>query len=529
MTRFFDVLDRVVDLGLLFILVFTPLAFGAVEEWAQAVAQCAILVVFAAWALKVTWSPAPWRGPDEPRAVLGGRVLLSGLELPALLFAVVVLLQLIPLPPPVLRAVSPRTAAIFAQSLPGYGESAHPSFGGLPRWLQSDPDAEAGGVPALPPDPEKAARALPSEVFDLPHPAWRPLSLTPAHTRRALQLFLAHVLFFVVAFNHLATRQRLTRYLFALAGLCGLISVVGILQNLTPGDKIYWWRAAGPGSFASFFNANNFAGWMELALPVTGGLAVMVWERQARRTGLPSGLLEQAGRQFAGGALLAFITVLGCAALVIAKSRGGFVSFLGALFLVFLLYLFTGRLRVRAVAAGAAVLVAAAAMAVWIDWAALTERYGTLAHIERDPSFRSRLSFTTHTLGMAADFPLLGTGFGTFEEAYYLYSPGTSSKVLGRTHNDYAQVAAEAGALGALALIWGLAILVGRGLYPGLVRRGSPFRWPVRGAAVGVLALLVHSLTDFNLQIYANSILFVFLCALLMRDHAERLPGGRSS
>lgn len=51
MTRFLRLLDRFVDSGLLFVLVFAPLAFGAVEEWAQAVAQFAILAVFVAWVL----------------------------------------------------------------------------------------------------------------------------------------------------------------------------------------------------------------------------------------------------------------------------------------------------------------------------------------------------------------------------------------------------------------------------------------------------------------------------------------------
>ena len=121
----------------------------------------------------------------------------------------------------------------------------------------------------------------------------------------------------------------------------------------------------------------------------------------------------------------------------------------------------------------------------------------------------------------------MGTGFGTFEEAYYLYTPGTSSRILGKAHNDYAQVTAECGLLGILALGWGLVILLMRGLGPGLVRGGSAFRYPVRGAAVGVLALLLHSFADFNLQIYSNGLLFVFLCAFLMRDRLHVLQRGR--
>jgi len=40
-------------------------------------------------------------------------------------------------------------------------------------------------------------------------------------------------------------------------------------------------------------------------------------------------------------------------------------------------------------------------------------------------------------------------------------------------------------------------------------------------AAVAVLALLLHSFVDFNLQIYSNSLLFAFLCAFLLRDGAD--------
>jgi O-antigen ligase len=523
-TRFLQFLDRTVDLGLFFVLAFTPLAFGAVEEWSQVVAQFAILLIFAAWVLKLTWGPAPWRGPGEPRAFLGGRVQLSGLELPALAFVAVVLVQLIPLPPSVLRVVSPRTAEIYAQSLPGYGESENPSFAELPRWLQNDPDAEAGGVPALPPDPEKAARAMPPEVFDLSHPAWRPISLTPAHTRRALQVFLAHLLFFIVVFNHLATRQTTTRYLYVLAGLGGVVALIGILQDLAPATRLYWWRAGGPyRSFGPFVNANNFAGWMEMILPLTAGLAVMLWERERREAGLLTGRSGQNGRFRAVALLLTFAAVIGLGALVVSESRGGFLALSGAGVVALVVHLFGGRFSWRIAAAVVLVILLALTLAIWVDWPGLRERYDTLGDLDSDPSFRARLEFGGRTLIMARDFPVLGTGLGTFEEAYRLYTPGLSSKVLGRAHNDYAQVASECGLAGFLAAAWALVLLLTKGIGPGLVRRGTSFRWPVRGMAVGALALLLHSFVDFNLQIYSNSLLFVLFSSLLLRDRRGTL------
>jgi O-antigen ligase len=181
------------------------------------------------------------------------------------------------------------------------------------------------------------------------------------------------------------------------------------------------------------------------------------------------------------------------------------------------------RVRPRAVVAAALVIGASISMAAWIGGSEIWSRYETLGGLGEEPSFRHRLAATRQTLGMATDFPWFGTGLGTFEQAFYLYTPGTSSKILKRTHNDYAQLVAESGLLGAVAMLWGLFVLVRRAVFPGLVRKGSPLRWPVRGVAVGVLALLLHSFVDFNLQIYSNSLLFVFLCALLLRAQGDPL------
>jgi O-antigen ligase len=267
---------------------------------------------------------------------------------------------------------------------------------------------------------------------------------------------------------------------------------------------------------------------MEMALPVTIGLAAMIWGRQ--RSGRPASgrLVDQAGRGFAGFTILAFVIVIGLTAFVVAKSRGGFLAFSAAVGVCLLVMWSARRLSLRIVAAAVIVLLATAALAAWIDFPELVDRYGTLGDVGSDPSFLARIDFSRHTLRMAADFPAFGTGLGTFAEAYDLYTPGTSHVALRRAHNDYAQVFAECGFGGLIAALWAVVTLMVRGLGAGLVRRGSPFRWTVTGAAVGVLALLLHSAVDFNLQIYSNSVLFVILCAFLMRDRlggkGRRMP-----
>lgn len=526
--RLLRVLERIVDNGLMALLVFTPLAFGSVEPWAQAVAEIAIALVGGAWVLSLVWSRPPDGAGSGPGALFSGRVRLSGLEWPALAFVLVVAFQLVPLPASWVRTISPRTAEIYRDSLPGYGHSE--TLAELPRWLQEDPAPQAGGVPALPPDPDAVTRAVPEEVFDLPQSEWRTISLTPAYTRRALEVFIAHLVVFFVAYQRFGMRERALRYCLVLAGMTGLLAALGLAQDLTDTTRVYWWRpSSGTSPFGPFVSNNNFAGWMEMGLPVSLGLAAWLWIRHRSRQDHADRLVIQVGRSFSALVFVTLFAVFGLTAFLFARSRGGLLALAAALVLFAVVHAGRGRLRAPVVLALISIVLVVAVIGVWVGGSDLLDRYATLARPGDEPSFRFRLAAAGQTLRMAKDFPVLGTGLGTFEEAFYLYSPGTSFKVLRRSHNDYAQLVAECGLLGGVVFAWALGVLIVRGLAPALRRDGGAFRWPVRGAAVAVLALLFHSFVDFNLQIYSNSLLFVFLCALLMRDARDRGRGRAST
>ncbi len=106
---------------LLFVLVFSPLAFGTVEPWSHALSQTAALVGLAV-ALH--------------RRTHGGRLRLYAMPgtLPLLLFLGFLLLQVTPLPPALVRLLSPAAHGRWAAAL----ESAGP----LP-WLNLSLDPQA--------------------------------------------------------------------------------------------------------------------------------------------------------------------------------------------------------------------------------------------------------------------------------------------------------------------------------------------------------------------------------------------------
>lgn len=84
-------------------------------------------------------------------------------------------------------------------------------------------------------------------------------------------------------------------------------------------------------------------------------------------------------------------------------------------------------------------------------------------------------------------------------------------------HNDYLEFAAELGLVGSVLLFGliqaGLALMV-----DGINRMGrTRDRYLLLGCAGGVIAILFHSLADFNLQIPADALVFATILGLGLR------------
>jgi tetratricopeptide (TPR) repeat protein len=155
------------------------------------------------------------------------------------------------------------------------------------------------------------------------------------------------------------------------------------------------------------------------------------------------------------------------------------------------------------------VLAAVLAAAVWLGIGPVVERFS-----ETDITKEARRVFYANTVELIGDFPLAGTGKGTYVNAYAMYEKVDDRLRLSFAHNDYLEFAAENGVVGGGALA-----LAGVGLAVWLAaqwrRRRDGFAKGVGlGALLGVAAILVHGLTDFNLQIPANAVYFTTLAML---------------
>ena len=459
------VLGGVPEVCLVLLILFTPFAFGTVETWSIAIAELLVLAMAVAWLLCMVV-----RG--EVRVWLG----LPGALALALLAWVA--LQIVPLPASLVRWLSPAAAAHHAVA------------------------RRVAGIAA---DPQT-------------------LSLQPYLTRLELLKLATYALLFLTIVHHFTSRRQVEWVLRALAIGGFLLALFGIVQHLTFNGKLYWAREfnlnASP--FGPYVNRNHFAGYMAMAIPMTLGyaMALAAGRRSPRR---PPARLRQrvAALDFRAGAGIFAASTMG-AALLFSGSRGGFISFLlsGALFAAL-----TWR-RAKRVHAWWVVIVLDGALGCGL-WLGGEELFGRLLTVLRGGGIfggTGRLWVWADTWAMARHFLVTGVGFGAFSAVFPAHMTRTVNMFYAHTENDYLQLLAETGLIG-LGLALALAAILLHRLLAGVLKASDPWAAGIAlGAATGVVAVLIHSLGDFNLRIPANAMLFVVIASLGLRALATARP-----
>jgi O-antigen ligase len=204
------------------------------------------------------------------------------------------------------------------------------------------------------------------------------------------------------------------------------------------------------------------------------------------------------------------LRVLACAilflALVLADSRAGLMAALAGLMTLVLLSGIVAARRgsLARSMAGAGAIFAVMAVLFFVSGASLQDRFDQLMGTQGVAELRPVLwADAEHAI---ADHALLGTGLGTFRDAYSLYAQEFEPYIVDKVHNDYLELALGLGIPAAIAWVFALAWLLAtcvRGVFHRRRRRVYAL------AAVSATMLVAfHSLFDFSLQIPAVSILF---------------------
>ncbi len=321
------------------------------------------------------------------------------------------------------------------------------------------------------------------------------VTAVPFLTRIELLKYSALLALFFLCVQAYRTRSQWRNFVWFLLSLGFAVSLFAILQHFTFNGKLYWVREIQFGGipFGPYVNRNHFAGLMELLIPP--GLAIQVVSAE-RRDQLP---------------LVTLFTLLPIGALFLAASRGGIISFVAEV--GFLTILIIARRREKKVLFAAALILTLGTILVsWLGIGRALDRFATYKKLETSEG--RRVEMLHDSLRIFYDHRVLGTGLGTLQEVFPRYETLYDGLVVNHSHNDYAEVLAETGALGGLCWFVFLAILFWK-TWKHLSAQNDARNFAYHaGALVACLGLLVHAGVDFNFHIPSNALIFLLQAAL---------------
>jgi len=320
-------------------------------------------------------------------------------------------------------------------------------------------------------------------------------TVSPYDTRLELQLLLTYALLLFMAAQLFRTPDDWRGFVWFIMFFGFLVAIFGILQHLTFNGKLYWFREMRFGGipFGPYVNRNHFAAFAELVIPVA--LVPLVLGKVRRE------------RRFA----VAVLALLPIVALFLSASRGGIVSFVAEIGVLALL-LALRRAGGRHVLAGGVVLLLAFLLVSWLGVRQILERFSSMQSLE--VSVGKRAAMRHDSWRIFRDHPWTGTGLGTLPIVFPAYETLYDGKIVNHAHNDYLEMLADTGLVGALCCAWFLGVLFFYSLRQLLVVDKSFAAALHLSGLVACCGFLVHSLVDFNLHMPGNALLF-FLVAHL--------------
>lgn len=346
-------------------------------------------------------------------------------------------------------------------------------------------------------------------------------------TFQSLMLGCAYALLFLLVVDLFRTRKRLSLLLATLAVSGTFQAFFGVVMTLSGVESLllvpktsYLGDATG-----TFINRNHLAGYLEMTLACGIGLLLALRdERPFRWVNLLEMLLGPKAR-------LRLALILMMIALVMSHSRMGNTAFFASLILVggvFLLADKANRLR-NAVILASFVLLDVLIVSQYfglqrlVDRISNTQFHSVVVDGQRVEANELRDDVFAQAIPLAREHWLGGHGAGTFEVVFPRVASEEIAYHFDHAHNDYLQFIIEYGLLGSLPLL----VFVLWALYQAqraMWLRESVYRSGVGfGASVGIVALLIHSLADFNLQIPANAATYVVICAIgVLANHHYR-------
>lgn len=453
--------QKVIEWGIIGILVFSPLPAASVYEWSVLVIQLAVVVMMGAYFLM---KQKPRRNDLLSQALKTPRYLFWG-------FFGFLLIQVVPLPTFLVKIFSPRTFSFYQNFSPDF-----------------------------------------SDIHFLS------LSVMPSQTIKQGLEILAYVLLGFLIVRTITKRSQIMRIFAVIVGVGVFEALYGLFELYSSNPSILFYQKTHylDCVTGTFVNRNHLSGYLEMVIPVAIGLVIarvdfFDWSDLKIR----EKLLRISEKGLAWNVLISLGVVSMALAIIYSKSRSGiFILVLSFILLSGLAGLYfrrTSEEKKRIKTFLKVVFLVILAISLYIGIGATLERFSLDKILQEQ-----RPKVWGNTVEMIGDFPVFGSGLGTFKFVYPAYEESGKFVRWSHAHNDYLEYAAELGAVGTVLLFGGILFLLVSSFRIWKVRRHPQVKGLALGGIVALVGIMVHSITDFNLQIPANEVLFTVILSLTM-------------
>jgi O-antigen ligase/tetratricopeptide (TPR) repeat protein len=451
----------------LFVLFFAPLAFGTSELWSLASVEV-IIGIAATACCGLSW-------------FCRNRTFLVPGLIPLSLLLAFIALQLVPLPVGLVRVIAPAVYDAY------------------------------------------------SPVISMTGEAWIPLSIHQQATLQELFRFAAYCFIYILTIQLLVDHQRLKRTLFAITWLGAGIALMAILQKVGSPKLIYWFRAVPDNAlpFGPWINPNQYAGFMEMLSPIALGMFLFYRPRVNRDLSLRSKVVDFFA--LPGSSLYLFLGLASCLMAIsvfVSLCRGGIIT------ICLSLIVFVGFHKIKKQQNGRIavfVLVSCLIVAVsWFGWDTVIAEFDR--GVNRAGELHDgRFEIWSDSYMIIKSFLLTGSGFGTFIDIYPSFRTMPGEAIVDHAHNDYIEVLTDGGVIGFVLSGWFVFSVLSHGWKMIRARRDQFAVLIGIGCFTGIIALLMHSVTDFNMHNGAVGLYFFFMCGLLIATVNSRFTFTESS
>lgn len=326
--------------------------------------------------------------------------------------------------------------------------------------------------------------------------------------------------FLTVALVNSYARLRTLLQVLVFSGTCQAVyGAIMVLSGLELGFFVEKYVGQGLAT-GTFVNRNHYAGYLVMCLSAGIGLLLAQlstnsapnWKERLR--GLLQLMLSPKIR------LRLYLAVM-VVALVLTRARMGNIAFFSALGFAGVVAVMSGqRFSWRVVVFLASLLV--------VDMLILGKWFGFDQLVERleqtQPKQEARVWSNAYAIDYLKDFPLTGSGGGSFYGVFPNYQAPNLPGFHLHAHNDYLEFAVELGVPAALALAAFVSLALWSAWRVQRERRTRLYQGAGFAVTMTVLWAAIHSTTDFSLQMPANALTFVTILALAFISRGLAAP-----